>query len=102
VGPRAGLEVVEKRKFLILPRLELRPLGRPARSQSVYRLSYPGFLHIYIHISATLLIIIIIIIIIKNLLSKILKLSKSEQYRQLSASDVRNIPLTYRPIDHRG
>jgi hypothetical protein len=25
-----------------LPGLELRPLGRPARSQSLYRLSYPG------------------------------------------------------------
>jgi hypothetical protein len=38
VGPRAGLDDVEKRKFLILPGLELRPLGRPARSQSLYRL----------------------------------------------------------------
>jgi hypothetical protein len=35
---------VEKRKFLILPGLELRPLGRPARSQSLYRLRYSGFL----------------------------------------------------------
>jgi hypothetical protein len=32
VGPRAGLDDVEKRKFLTLPRLKLRPLGRPARS----------------------------------------------------------------------
>jgi hypothetical protein len=39
VGPRAGLEDVEKRKLLTLPGLEL----RPARSRSVYRLSYPGF-----------------------------------------------------------
>jgi hypothetical protein len=30
------------RKFLTLPGLELRPLGRPARSQSLYRLHYPG------------------------------------------------------------
>jgi hypothetical protein len=30
VDPRAGLDNVEKRKFLILPELELRPLGRPA------------------------------------------------------------------------
>jgi hypothetical protein len=29
VGPRAGLDDVEKRKFLTLPGLELRPLGRP-------------------------------------------------------------------------
>jgi hypothetical protein len=35
---------LEKRKFLTLPRLELRPLGRPARSQSLYRLSYSGML----------------------------------------------------------
>jgi hypothetical protein len=42
VGPRASLYDVEKRKFLTLPRLELRPLGRPARNQSLYRLSYPG------------------------------------------------------------
>jgi hypothetical protein len=40
VGPRAGLDDVEKRKFLTLPGLELRPLGRPARSQSLYRLRY--------------------------------------------------------------
>jgi hypothetical protein len=34
VGPETGLDDVEKRKFLNLPGLELRPLGRPARSQS--------------------------------------------------------------------
>jgi hypothetical protein len=33
VDPRAGLDNVEKRKFLNLLRLELRPLCRPARSQ---------------------------------------------------------------------
>jgi hypothetical protein len=32
-GPRTGLEYVERRNILPLPRLELRPLGRPARSQ---------------------------------------------------------------------
>jgi hypothetical protein len=42
VGPRSVLDVVEKRKFLILPGLELRFLDRPARSQSLYRLRYPG------------------------------------------------------------
>jgi hypothetical protein len=42
VGPRAGLDEVEKRKFLNLPGLELRLRGRPARSQSLYRLRYPG------------------------------------------------------------
>jgi hypothetical protein len=35
---RAGLDDLEKRKFSILPGLELRPLSRPARSQSLYRL----------------------------------------------------------------
>jgi hypothetical protein len=41
---RAGLDDMEKRKFLILPELELRPLGRPACSQSLYRLRYPGMI----------------------------------------------------------
>jgi hypothetical protein len=40
VGPRTGLDDVEKRKISPLP--ELRPRGRPAGSQSLYRLSYPG------------------------------------------------------------
>jgi hypothetical protein len=35
VGPRVGLDDVEKRKFLTPPRHELRPLGHPARSQSL-------------------------------------------------------------------
>jgi hypothetical protein len=30
MDPRAGLDDVEKRKFLTLPGLELRPLSRPA------------------------------------------------------------------------
>jgi hypothetical protein len=48
VGPRSGLDDVEKRKFLPLPGLELRSLSRPNRSQSLYRLSYPGFhVHMY-------------------------------------------------------
>jgi hypothetical protein len=42
VGPRAGLNDMEKWKFLPSPGLELRHLGRPVRSQSLYRLSYPG------------------------------------------------------------
>jgi hypothetical protein len=29
-------------KILPLPELELRPLGRPARMESLYRLRYPG------------------------------------------------------------
>jgi hypothetical protein len=40
VGRRAGLDDVEKRKFFTLPRLELRPLCRPACSKSLYRLRY--------------------------------------------------------------
>jgi hypothetical protein len=45
VGPRIGVDDVEGTKFLTLPGLELRTLVRPARSQSLYRLSYPGFLY---------------------------------------------------------
>jgi hypothetical protein len=40
-GPRAALNGVEKRKFLTLLGLELRPISRPASSQSLYRLLYP-------------------------------------------------------------
>jgi hypothetical protein len=36
VGPRAGLDDVEKRKFFALPGLEHRPFDRPACSQSLY------------------------------------------------------------------
>jgi hypothetical protein len=36
------MDDVKKSKFLTLNELELRPLGRPARSQSLYRLSHPG------------------------------------------------------------
>jgi hypothetical protein len=32
VGPRVGLDDLEERKFLALPGLELRPLGRPAHT----------------------------------------------------------------------
>jgi hypothetical protein len=42
VIPRAGLDNLEERKFLTLQWLELRPIGRPARNQSLYRLRYPG------------------------------------------------------------
>jgi hypothetical protein len=43
MGLRAGLDDVEKTKYFTLPGLELPPLGRPARSQSLYRLRYPGY-----------------------------------------------------------
>jgi hypothetical protein len=38
VGPRTGMDDLERRKFLPLPERELRHLGRPARSQSLYQL----------------------------------------------------------------
>jgi hypothetical protein len=38
----ASQDDVERRKFLTLPGLELQPLDRPAHSQSLYRLRYPG------------------------------------------------------------
>jgi hypothetical protein len=41
VGPRAGLDDVGE-KTLPLVGLELRLLGRPTRSQSLYRLRYAG------------------------------------------------------------
>jgi hypothetical protein len=42
VGPRAGMDDGEKRKFLPPLGIELRPLDCSARSQSIYRLRYPG------------------------------------------------------------
>jgi hypothetical protein len=42
VNPRAGLEDVVKTTILRPAGLELRPLGRPARSQSLCRLRYSG------------------------------------------------------------
>jgi hypothetical protein len=42
VDLRVSLDDMENIKFLILPALELRPLGRPAGSRSLYRLRSPG------------------------------------------------------------
>jgi hypothetical protein len=42
VEPGTGLDDVKRRNILLLPGLELRPVCRLARSQSLYRLSYPG------------------------------------------------------------
>jgi hypothetical protein len=41
----ADLDDVEKRKLFTLPGLELRSLGRLARSQSLYLLRYPSSFH---------------------------------------------------------
>jgi hypothetical protein len=38
MGPRAGLDDMEKWKFFTLLRLELQTFGCPARSQSLYQL----------------------------------------------------------------
>jgi hypothetical protein len=46
VDPTAGLDDMEKKKFLTLPGFELLPLGLPSRRQSLYRLRYPGSLYI--------------------------------------------------------
>jgi hypothetical protein len=42
VDPRAGVDDLEKRKFLTLPGLKLRSFSRPARSQSLHRLRSHG------------------------------------------------------------
>jgi hypothetical protein len=41
-GPRAGLDGMEKWKFLTLPGFEPLPHGRAAQCQSLYCLRYPG------------------------------------------------------------
>jgi hypothetical protein len=43
VGPRVGLDAVEKIN-LVLQGIEPRNRGRPDRRPSLYRLSYPDFL----------------------------------------------------------
>jgi hypothetical protein len=44
VIPRAGLDMVSKKKIPTLPPgIEPQPSDRPARSQSLYRVSYLGF-----------------------------------------------------------
>jgi hypothetical protein len=46
--PRTEFDDVKKGEFLNLPGLKLRPLCRPARSQSLYRLRrYPGSYTLY-------------------------------------------------------
>jgi hypothetical protein len=47
VGPRTGLDDVERRKIFPTPGLELQVLGPPARSQLLYRLRYPGSLIVW-------------------------------------------------------
>jgi hypothetical protein len=42
VGPKAGLDYMEKWKILPLPEFKLQLLGHPARSQSLYLLLYAG------------------------------------------------------------
>jgi hypothetical protein len=42
VGPGTRPDDVDRRKSLPLQGLQIRPLGRPARTQLLYRLSYPG------------------------------------------------------------
>jgi hypothetical protein len=49
VDPRAGLDDMDKRKFLILPALELRPLGRPAHSVMLNYLSTGTILPFYLY-----------------------------------------------------
>jgi hypothetical protein len=46
VDPRTVLDDMEKRKFLAQPGLILRPHHRPAHSQLLYQLCYPGFMFV--------------------------------------------------------
>jgi hypothetical protein len=54
VDPRAGLDDMEKLKFLNLPGLELRPFGRGVRKLSLYLLDYQGSQYSYLHITRRL------------------------------------------------
>jgi hypothetical protein len=73
VGPRTGLDDLEKRTFLPLSGLELLLLGRPAFSQSLYRLRYSGsqyILHSIIYTYSYLQCVVHICITFVFLLSK--------------------------------
>jgi hypothetical protein len=43
VGPKTGLDDIQKRRFLTLPEFELGPLRLLALSKSIYRLHYRGY-----------------------------------------------------------
>jgi hypothetical protein len=47
----AGLDGMKKGKFLPLPGLKIRSLGRQARSQSLYRLRHSGSLSHRVHLN---------------------------------------------------
>jgi hypothetical protein len=52
-GPQSRCGRLGQKKILDPQRLELRPLRHPARSQPLYRLSYPTshmFVYVYVHI----------------------------------------------------
>jgi hypothetical protein len=52
-GPQTGLDAGEKKKFLPLPGFELRPLGRPGRSQFLYRpLLNTTCMYVYVHLAS--------------------------------------------------
>jgi hypothetical protein len=53
VDPRTGLDDLEKRKFLTLPGLELRPLGRFSRRYTDYAIPAP--IMVYIHLYCIML-----------------------------------------------
>jgi NAD(P)-dependent dehydrogenase (short-subunit alcohol dehydrogenase family) len=52
MDPRTDLDGAEKRKFVALSELELRPLGRAAPSQSLYQLRYPGSFTLLVYLIA--------------------------------------------------
>jgi hypothetical protein len=47
VGPRTGLDDVEKRKLLTVPGLEFRPIYRLTHSQSLYRVRYANSFKVF-------------------------------------------------------
>jgi hypothetical protein len=71
VSPRAGLDDLEKRKYLTLPGLELRPLGRPACSQSLYRLRNPGS-----YISCVVLLLLLLLLLTQRLAGHVARIGE--------------------------
>jgi hypothetical protein len=58
VDPRSGPDELGRREIFPLPGLELRPLGRPVRSQSLYRLCYPGSPHYLLNVERMIVLVL--------------------------------------------
>jgi hypothetical protein len=79
VDPRASLDDLEKRKFLTLLGLELRPLSHPAHSQSLHRLRHPASCKVCVQRKPIVLICCISVLLICKLVLKCFQLRSTHR-----------------------